>query len=64
MLSKTHLRAPLISKKFPGVIPRIPVKRGRVGEGKGMRGGQGRGAPPIHIPGCATESNLQLCSKL
>jgi hypothetical protein len=48
---KTHLRAFVISKFFPGVIPRTPVSRGgaggvgwegRGGVGWGGRGGEGR----------------------
>jgi hypothetical protein len=45
--AKTHLRAYVISKNFPGVIPRTPIKKveteRRGGEGRGGReGGKGR----------------------
>jgi hypothetical protein len=45
--AKTHLRASVISKIFPGVTPPDPLikGRGRGGEGKRRegRGGEGRG---------------------
>jgi len=50
--SKTHLRAPLIFKNFPGVIP--PLKGGGE-ERKGAR----EGRPPIHIPGYATDRHAK-----
>jgi len=46
--SKTHLRAPLISKNSGGYTPGPPLKRGRRGEGRrGM--GQGRGGPQFTL---------------
>jgi len=56
---KTHTRAPLISKNFRGLYPRTPVKRGRE---KDEREGQGRGAPPIHIPGYPTVADCRSTS--
>jgi len=47
-LTYDHL---LISKKFRGLYPRTPVKRGGREERKGAR----EGSPPIHISGYATE---------
>jgi len=49
--SKTHLRVPLISKKFRGYTPGSPLKGGEEGRGKG-------GEPPIHIPGYATAADI------
>jgi hypothetical protein len=40
--AKTHLHAYVISKNFPGVIPRAPVKRGRKGWERESLGWKGK----------------------
>jgi hypothetical protein len=53
---KTHVRVSIISKNFPGLYPRTPVKQGRGrrgGEGREEKGGKGMelGGSAAPVPG-------------
>jgi hypothetical protein len=40
---KTHVRVSIISKNFPGLYPRTPVKQGRGRRGREGKGRKGNG---------------------